>query len=129
MIPAIRPPSTRSPIPNWPQPPTRWATAGWRRACGNGARTACAGRTGRGGTGAGAPPGLRSLGCGAACALLVRFLFKGLFGYGHAPARALVWVGLILAGAWALYGAAYTAGQMAPNSDVVLTSQAWQALR
>jgi hypothetical protein len=56
-----------------------------------------------------------------------QFLFKGLFGYGHAPARALISVAVILAVAWAVYGTAYTAGQMAPNSDVVLTSGAWKA--
>ncbi|WP_084862375.1 hypothetical protein [Salibaculum halophilum] len=54
-----------------------------------------------------------------------QFLFKGFFGYGHAPARALIWVAVILAVAWAVYGTAYAAGQMAPNSDVVLTSGAW----
>ncbi|HKL70973.1 hypothetical protein [Salibaculum sp.] len=54
-------------------------------------------------------------------------LFRGVFGYGHAPARALLWVLAILLGASVLYGTAYRAGQMAPNSDVVLTSPAWQA--
>ena len=54
-------------------------------------------------------------------------LFRAVFGYGHAPARALFWVVAILLGAWWLYGTAYAAGQMAPNSDVVLTSDAWQA--
>jgi hypothetical protein len=54
-------------------------------------------------------------------------LFRAVFGYGHAPARALLWVLAILLGASVLYGTAYAAGQMAPNSDVVLTSPAWRA--
>lgn len=54
-------------------------------------------------------------------------LFGLVFGYGHQPARALVAVFLIWAGCFWLYGAAYNAGQMAPNSDVVLTSAEWQA--
>lgn len=53
-------------------------------------------------------------------------LFGLVFGYGHQPARALVAVFLIWAGCFWLYGAAYDAGQMAPNSDVVLTSVEWQ---
>ncbi|MDJ0825232.1 MAG: hypothetical protein QNJ16_07000 [Rhodobacter sp.] len=55
------------------------------------------------------------------------FFFRWVFGYGHAPARALLWVvGIWVFGA-GLYGASYHAGQMAPNSDVVLTSADWVA--
>jgi hypothetical protein len=57
----------------------------------------------------------------------LNWLFRHMFGYGHQPLRALVWVlGFVIFGAW-LYGAAYDAGQMAPNSDVVLTSADWIA--
>jgi hypothetical protein len=54
-------------------------------------------------------------------------LFRYMFGYGHQPMRALWWVlGFVVFAAF-LYGAAYDAGQMAPNSDVVLTSADWLA--
>lgn len=52
-------------------------------------------------------------------------LFGLVFGYGHQPVRALVAVLVIWVLCFWLYGAAYNAGQMAPNSDVVLTSEAW----
>jgi hypothetical protein len=53
------------------------------------------------------------------------FLFKWIFGYGHQPFRALIRVVSIWAAAFVLYGAAYRAGQMVPNSDVILTSTGW----
>ena len=54
-------------------------------------------------------------------------LFRWLFGYGHKPGRALIWVfGIWLFGLW-LYGNAYAAGQMAPNSDVIVSSPHWIA--
>ena len=53
------------------------------------------------------------------------FLFRWMFGYGYLPARALIWaLVIVLAAAW-LYGTVYERGQMAPNSDVVLTSSDW----
>jgi len=55
------------------------------------------------------------------------WVFKWLFGYGHAPIRAL-WASLglvLLAGAF--YGQVYRAGQMAPASDVILASPDWIA--
>lgn len=55
----------------------------------------------------------------------VDLVFRLVFGYGHQAARAIPWVLGIRAICFWLYGAAYDAGQMAPNSDVVLTSQAW----
>lgn len=55
------------------------------------------------------------------------FFFRWMFGYGHQPAWALVWVAGIWAFAFLLYGAVYAAGQMAPNSDVILTSADWLA--
>jgi hypothetical protein len=55
------------------------------------------------------------------------FMFRWLFGYGHKPARALIWVfGIWLFGLW-LYSNAYAAGQMAPNSDVIVSSPHWIA--
>lgn len=51
--------------------------------------------------------------------------FKRLFGYGHAPARVLVWIGAIWALGFILYGTAYQYGEMAPNSDVLLSSDDW----
>jgi hypothetical protein len=57
----------------------------------------------------------------------MNLLFRHMFGYGHKPMRALLWVLIfVVFGAW-LYGTAYDAGQMAPNSDVVLTSAEWLA--
>ncbi|MGH1453486.1 MAG: hypothetical protein ACRBBV_09975 [Paracoccaceae bacterium] len=53
--------------------------------------------------------------------------FQGVFGYGHRPALALAWVFGLWLFSWALYGAAYQSGQMAPNSDVILTSSEWLA--
>lgn len=53
--------------------------------------------------------------------------FRALFGYGHAPKRAFVAVGLLWLLGYLLYGAAYAAGQMAPNSDVIVTSADWRA--
>ncbi|WGW05152.1 hypothetical protein [Tropicibacter oceani] len=53
------------------------------------------------------------------------WLFGAVFGYGHRPARALLWVALIIGLNWALYAQAYDHGQMAPTSDVVLTSGDW----
>ena len=54
------------------------------------------------------------------------WLFRGLFGYGHRPARVFVtliplWVGLPV-----FFGHIYDKGQFAPNSDVILTSTEWQ---
>ncbi|MCY4337125.1 MAG: hypothetical protein OXC60_20955 [Litoreibacter sp.] len=54
------------------------------------------------------------------------FVFGSLFGYGHKPARALgafavLWLATVI-----LYSATYSNGQMAPNSDVILTSTDWQ---
>ena len=55
----------------------------------------------------------------------VNWSFRAMFGYGHRPARALLWaLGAIVFSAW-LYGEAFKAHQFAPNSDVVLTSAAW----
>ncbi|RVT85847.1 hypothetical protein DXV76_08890 [Rhodobacteraceae bacterium CCMM004] len=51
--------------------------------------------------------------------------FGLLFGYGHKPARALVAAVLIVLASAAFYGQTYRAGQMAPASDVVLTSADW----
>ncbi|SHL64410.1 hypothetical protein SAMN05444414_12421 [Roseovarius marisflavi] len=53
------------------------------------------------------------------------FMFRWMFGYGHQPARALVWVTGIWLLAFLLYSSVYAAGQMAPNSDVILTSADW----
>jgi len=55
----------------------------------------------------------------------IDFLFGVLVGYGHRPMRA-VFVSLVLIAlaSW-LAGIAYEAGQFAPNSDVILTSEAW----
>lgn len=53
--------------------------------------------------------------------------FKRLFGYGHAPAKVLIWIGAIWAFGFVLYGTTYQYGQMAPNSDVMLSSRDWMA--
>lgn len=55
------------------------------------------------------------------------FIFKYVFGYGHHPARALLWMLGIWVLGFVLYGAAYASGQMVPNSDVILTSADWLA--
>lgn len=54
-------------------------------------------------------------------------LFRGLFGYGHAPARVFWWIGGLVVLTAALFGHIYDMGQMAPNSAVVLTSEDWLA--
>jgi hypothetical protein len=53
--------------------------------------------------------------------------FGAFFGYGHKPTRAVgaftcIWVFTVC-----LYSFTYSKGQMAPNSDVILTSNDWQA--
>jgi len=55
------------------------------------------------------------------------FCFGWMFGFGHLPIRAGYSFLAIWAFCFSLYGAAYNAGQMAPNSDVVLTSYEWMA--
>ena len=56
---------------------------------------------------------------------LVNFMFHRMFGYGHRPGYALLWVFALWLFSVILYGNAYDAGQMAPNSDVILTSTDW----
>ncbi|MDU8911751.1 hypothetical protein [Aestuariicoccus sp. MJ-SS9] len=56
---------------------------------------------------------------------LVDAPFGWVFGYGHRPARALLWVvGIVLINWW-LYFHTYENHQMAPDSDIVLTSKTW----
>ena len=53
--------------------------------------------------------------------------FGFVFGYGHAPMRAFgVSVAVVVVAA-IFYGITYGAGQMAPNSPVILASAEWQA--
>jgi hypothetical protein len=54
-------------------------------------------------------------------------VFRGLFGYGHAPGRVWFTIIPLLIGTAALFGHIYDMGQMAPNSAVILTSADWQA--
>lgn len=54
-------------------------------------------------------------------------LFRGLFGYGHAPGRVWFTIIPLLIFTTLLFGKIYTMGQMAPNSAVVLTSADWLA--
>jgi hypothetical protein len=52
-------------------------------------------------------------------------LFQWLFGYGYRPAHGFGWfVGIVLIGTF-LFDQVYAAGQFAPNSDVILTSDHW----
>lgn len=53
-------------------------------------------------------------------------MFGVLFGYGNRPMRALLASLFLIAAASFLNGVAYSKGQFAPNSDVVLTSEAWR---
>ncbi len=53
------------------------------------------------------------------------WLFWAVFGYGHAPARAFLAVFLIWFCAFVFYAEVYRTGQMAPASDVVLSSDDW----
>lgn len=57
---------------------------------------------------------------------LWQWVFKGLFGYGHSPARALIAVIFYWIAATFFFQAVYDAGEFAPNSDVVLTSAGWK---
>ena len=51
--------------------------------------------------------------------------FKWIFGYGHQPARALLWVaGLLAVTTWYSHET-YIRGQFTPTSPVVLTSKEW----
>lgn len=52
-------------------------------------------------------------------------VMRPVFGYGQQPIRALKFVLMILVFNTALYFTAYRTGQMAPTSDVVLTSSDW----
>jgi len=54
-------------------------------------------------------------------------LFGVLFGFGHRPLRGLIASFVIIVLAGILYGNVYDAGQMAPASDVVITSEDWIA--
>ena len=56
---------------------------------------------------------------------LVDWGFRVMFGYGYRPFYALFWMLGIWGFCFWLYGYAYQAGQMAPASDVVLTSDQW----
>lgn len=53
------------------------------------------------------------------------WLFGKMFGYGHRPGLALLWVLGILLVNTLLYTQVYKTGQMAPTSAVVLTSSDW----
>lgn len=55
------------------------------------------------------------------------WIFGLVAGYGHRPARLLVVAAVLVIMAAVLAGAAFDAGQFAPNSPVILTSTAWQA--
>lgn len=55
-------------------------------------------------------------------------LMKWLVGYGHVPMRAVLWAFVIIGFAIPFYGWVYSAGQMAPNSDVILTSVDWRTI-
>lgn len=51
-----------------------------------------------------------------------------IVGYGYAPFRALGWIAALCAIAAALSGAAWTEGSMAPNNDLITTSESWPLL-
>jgi hypothetical protein len=56
----------------------------------------------------------------------LHFLYKKMFGYGHHPGWSLYWIiGLVGFATW-LYGGAYSASQMAPNTDMLIVSGLWQ---
>jgi len=57
----------------------------------------------------------------------VDFGYGALFGYGHRPFNALMFTVFFVAAAAIFYGTIYNQGQMAPNSDVILTSEDWVA--
>ena len=51
--------------------------------------------------------------------------FKWMFGYGHQPARVLLWIAAILGITFWFAQKIHIHGQFAPTSSVVLTSQDW----
>jgi hypothetical protein len=59
-----------------------------------------------------------------------RYLFDKpfgiFFGYGYRPTKVLRWIVGLLIASTLLYGRAFDMGEMAPNSDVILTSFDWQ---
>ena len=56
------------------------------------------------------------------------WVFGAVFGYGHLPGRAVFTTFGIIVFAILFYGWVYSAGQMAPNSDVILTSVDWRLI-
>jgi len=54
-------------------------------------------------------------------------LYGALFGYGHAPMRALIAVAGLITLTALFFGQVYALGQFAPNSAVILTSHDWLA--
>jgi hypothetical protein len=56
---------------------------------------------------------------------LLSLPFKWIFGYGHQPARALLWVAGLVAITTLYSHETYIRGQFAPTSAVVLTSKEW----
>ncbi|MEM6408496.1 MAG: hypothetical protein AAF700_08770 [Pseudomonadota bacterium] len=53
-------------------------------------------------------------------------VFNLIIGYGHKPARAILATLFIWCIGISLYGQAYTAGHMVPNSPVILVSKDWR---
>jgi len=56
------------------------------------------------------------------------WVFGIVFGYGHLPGRAVLWAFGIIVSAIVFYDWVYSAGQIAPNSDVILTSVDWRLI-
>ncbi len=56
------------------------------------------------------------------------FFLKHLIGYGYAPQFALGWAGLIITGSALFYLFVWNFGGMVPNSEVILTSEAWREI-
>ena len=52
--------------------------------------------------------------------------FGLFFGYGHKPTKVVWWLVVFLVSSSILYWHAFNMGEMAPNSDVILTSTEWQ---
>ncbi|AWD22886.1 hypothetical protein [Fuscovulum blasticum] len=53
---------------------------------------------------------------------------RAVVGYGYAPFRALLWIAGLAVLAATLAAAAWTEGSMAPNNDLIVSSESWQQI-
>ncbi|MBI1494553.1 hypothetical protein [Halocynthiibacter styelae] len=62
---------------------------------------------------------------GADFAQMFRWVFQAFAGFGHKPMRAFYWALATVVFSMLYFHLTYINGQMVPNSDIILNSQAW----